>query len=111
MSQLFVCELCERRVSHVTKHHLIPKTRHKNKKNKKLFDRQEIHERVLWLCKPCHKTVHATLTEKELERDYNTRELILAHPDIAKFVAWIATKPDGTNVPVRSNSAKSIKWK
>ena len=105
------CELCDREVERVTKHHLIPRTRHKNKRNKKMFDRQEIHERILWLCKPCHKTVHAVLTEKELERDYNTRELLLAHPEINRFVAWVRKKPDGTAIPVRASRNKAQRWK
>lgn len=98
-------------VGHVTKHHLIPRTRHKNKRNKKNFDRTEIHTRVLWLCSPCHKTVHAVLTEKELENEFNTRELLLAHPEIDKFVAWIRTKPDGTTVAVKAHSGRKGKWK
>jgi len=105
------CELCERAVGRVTKHHLIPRTRHKNKRNKKNFDREEIHTRVLWLCSPCHKTVHAILTEKELENEYNTRDLLLAHAEIAKFVAWIRGKPDGTTVAVRAHSGRKGKWK
>ena len=60
-----VCDLCGRIVSERERHHLIPRTRHKNKRNKKLFDRREVHERLAMLCKPCHKTIHAVLTEKE----------------------------------------------
>ncbi|HYG78308.1 MAG TPA: hypothetical protein VEK08_25120 [Planctomycetota bacterium] len=111
MGELHLCELCGRRVQSVTKHHLIPRTRHKNKRNKKNFDREEIHSRVLWLCSPCHKNVHAVLTEKELENQYNTLELLAAHPEIAKFTAWISTKPDGTTVRVHANRSKSEKWK
>jgi len=35
------------------------------------------------------------LTEKELERDYNTVEALLSHPDILRFVRWIERKPHG----------------
>ena len=100
------CDLCRRRVRKRTKHHLIPKTRHKNKKNKRLFRRDEVKTRVAWFCTPCHKHVHALLTEKRLEAEYNTLALLSAHPDVRKFVAWIKTKPDGTTVPIRGSKNK-----
>ena len=100
------CELCQRVVSKTTKHHFIPKTRHKNKRNKKNFDRQEIHERVGWFCAPCHKNVHAVLTEKELERGFNTLELLTAHPEVAKFTEWVRKKPDG-HIAVHSSNGKN----
>lgn len=89
------CELCGRQVSFLTRHHLIPRTRHANKRNKREFDRQEVKGRIAWLCRPCHDHVHALFTEKTLERDFNTLELIAAHPEVAKFVTWIQRKPDG----------------
>ncbi len=95
------CELCLRQGVSVDKHHLIPKTRHKNKRNKKNFDRDEVKERVLWLCPACHKTIHATLTEKQLEYDYNTRDKLLEHPEIRRFVEWVRARPPGAKVSVK----------
>lgn len=100
------CDLCERNVSEVTKHHLIPRTRHANKRNKKQFDRREVRERVAWLCRPCHKQVHALLTEKELERDYNTLAALRAHPEIARFAEWLKDKPAGLRVTVRGAKSR-----
>jgi len=40
----------------------------------------------------CHQKIHATFTEKELKREYNTVEKLLAHESIAKFVKWVAKK-------------------
>ncbi len=94
-------------VSYTTKHHLIPRTRHKNKKNKKAFSRQEVKDRVVLLCRPCHKNIHTVLTNKELEREYNTVEALQSHPDIMKFIAWLGTKPDGTAVPSRKRERRS----
>jgi hypothetical protein len=93
------CDLCKRDVSNITKHHLIPKTRHKNKKNKKNFTRDDVHNRVLWICRPCHSNIHVVLTEKELEYDFNSIEALRIHPKIEKFSAWIRNKPEGTQVP------------
>ena len=97
------CQLCGRRVQAVTKHHLIPRTRHSNKRNKKAFDRAEVKERVLWLCKPCHNQIHAVLTPKQLEFDYTTAEALATHAEIAKFLAWVRARPAGLRVPARAS--------
>lgn len=102
----FQCELCNRDVNEVTKHHLIPRTRHANKRNKKQFDRKEVRERVAWLCRPCHKQIHAVFTEKQLEREHNTLAALKAHPEIHKFVEWLKDKPAELRVIVKSSTAK-----
>jgi PP-loop superfamily ATP-utilizing enzyme len=105
MARLGTCELCERPNIEVTRHHLIPRTRHKNKRNKKTFDREEVRSRVAELCRPCHKFIHTVLTEKELESGYNTIEQLVAHPEIRKFVDWIRTKHPGLRVRSRAPQA------
>lgn len=95
------CELCERRVRELTRHHLIPRTRHSNRRNKRDFDRADVKHRLALLCRPCHSNVHATLDNKSLERDYNTIEALAAHPDVARFTDWIRARPDGTRVEFR----------
>ena len=96
------CNLCGRAVEVLTRHHLVPRTRHKNKKNKKLFARDEV-KKVIWLCQACHENVHAVLTEKELERTFHTIELLAAHPKIAKFTEWIRTRPETAGVSVKTS--------
>jgi 5-methylcytosine-specific restriction endonuclease McrA len=88
------CGLCGRVVERRTRHHLIPRSRHGNKRVKRLFSREELH-RTVPLCGACHRQIHRTLTEKELEREYNTVEALLSHPDICRFVRWIERKPHG----------------
>jgi len=41
----------------------------------------------------CHREIHATLSEAELARVYNTPEALLSHPRLAKFYAWVAKRP------------------
>jgi hypothetical protein len=43
----------------------------------------------------CHKEIHATLTESELARTYNTPDALRAHPRLARFVTWVARRPPG----------------
>ena len=41
------------------------------------------------LCKACHSAIHDLVPdEKELGRSYNTKEKLLAHPQIAGYVKW-----------------------
>ncbi|MGM0563806.1 MAG: hypothetical protein ACQES2_05695 [Pseudomonadota bacterium] len=94
------CELCGRRVDQITRHHLIPRTRHHNKRNKRQFDREEVHQRIALLCRPCHSQVHAVLYNKSLEREYNTLEALSQHPEVARFCRWIADKPAGLKVNI-----------
>jgi hypothetical protein len=92
------CELCGRAGPALTKHHLIPRAVHNRKWARRRFGREAMQTRVLWVCKPCHRHIHATLSEKQLAHDYNTRGALLAHPEIARFVRWIADKPAGLAV-------------
>ena len=94
------CELCGRIVQRLTRHHLVPRTRHKNKRNKKTFDRREIH-RTVGLCSPCHRHVHVSIPNKDLEREYNTLEALKVHPDVERFVEWVRGKPHGTAASAR----------
>ena len=100
-----VCELCGREVRALTKHHLIPRTRHRNKRNKKTFTREEVRGRIARLCFPCHKQVHSLIPEKELEARFNTVASLGRHPELARFVAWVRKRPDGTSV--RSHASRN----
>lgn len=100
------CELCGREVASLTKHHLIPRTRHKNKRTRKRFTREETRDRVAWLCVPCHDTAHATLTAKEMEREVNTVEALLAHPEIRSFVRWLRARPGTVHLRVRRTARR-----
>jgi hypothetical protein len=103
------CELCGRRVAARERHHLIPRTRHRNKRSRKRFTRQEVRERMVMLCGPCHRTLHATFTAKELESDYDDLESIRAHPAICKFVQWIRKRPAGKGIRVRRKAGDDLR--
>lgn len=96
------CVICGR-LERLTRHHLIPRTRHANKRNKREFDRRVVKVTV-GICRPCHSQIHAVLSEKELERDWNTIDRLRSHPEVAKFAAWIASKPAGFKPQVRSQN-------
>jgi predicted RNA-binding protein len=89
------CELCGRSMINLTQHHLIPRTRHRNKRVQKQFSRNDMLTRILWVCRPCHSHIHTVLSEKELAMHFNTRTALLQHPDILRFVEWIRKRPTG----------------
>ena len=82
------CALCDRplgvRVEH---HHLVPKA--------------EGGRTTAPVHPICHRTIHATLPNRELARGFADPAVLRAHPDIARFLRWIADKPADFNAPVR----------
>lgn len=98
------CELCGRDPVEVTRHHLIPRARHSNKRNRKLFGREDVRTRLASLCRPCHAFIHKVLTEKQMEASWNTVEALREHQQISRFVEWIRTKPGGLRVRSRPPS-------
>ena len=80
-----ICALCGRPIPAHAKqslHHLVPKLR-----GGKGGPTVILHQ-------ICHNEIHAALTETELARDFDAPEKLRAHPKLAKFIAWIAGKPN-----------------
>ncbi len=78
------CALCLRPIPDEARsslHHLVPRL-----KGGKRGPTVRLHQ-------ICHNEIHATLTEAELARDYDTPEKLRAHPRLAKFIAWVAKRP------------------
>lgn len=92
------CELCGRDRLEITRHHLIPRTRHRNRRNKKTFSREDVHGRIAWLCRACHKQVHTLIDEKTLEVEYNTLDALRSHEGLMKFVRWVRERPEDLKV-------------
>ena len=89
-----LCALCGRPVPpHVaqSRHHLVPRLKGGTR-----------GETVL-LHGICHHQIHSVLTEAELARDFSTIEALRAHPKLARFIAWVASKPPGLKVRTLAN--------
>jgi len=61
----------------LTRHHLIPKSRGGKRGD------------VAMLCLSCKDMVHRLISNKELDKVYNTTEKLLANQKIQKYVNWI----------------------
>ncbi len=84
LSPAETCPLCERPNLAPSDHHLVPKSR---------------GGRVTaTLCRDCHKAIHATFTNKELEKTYHTREALLAHEGFRRMVEFIGKQDPGGKV-------------
>lgn len=83
------CELCGSKHDYLNFHHLIPRTLHTNKWFKREYSREYMAHHGIWICKSyCHKQIHVFITEKDMGYSYNTRELLLGHPDVKKYIDW-----------------------
>ena len=79
-----ICPLCLRPIPADAKqslHHLIPRLR-----GGKGGPTVLVHQ-------ICHNEIHATFTETELAREFNTPEALRAHPRMEGFLKWVAKRP------------------
>ena len=81
------CELCERRMP-LTQHHLVPRSQHAAHRARGVT--QAHLSRTLACCRQCHNAVHEAADEATLAASYASRDALLGHPAIARFVAWAA---------------------
>ncbi len=82
------CELCERE-NLLTFHHLIPVCLHTNKWFKKNYTREELKKGINICKEDCHKQIHLLIPEKEMGKYYNTKEKLLKHPQVKKYIKWL----------------------
>jgi hypothetical protein len=88
MASTETCFLCRRPLgARVEWHHPVPKSRGGR-------ETAPVHP-------ICHRTIHATLTNAELERGYSDAEALRGHAEIAKFVAWVEGKDPDFHAPTR----------
>ena len=82
------CFLCRRALgSRVQWHHVVPKSRGGR-------ETAPVHP-------ICHRTIHATLSNKEIERSYASAEALRAHPEIARFIQWVSDKDPDFHAPTK----------
>ena len=84
MTSAPLCPLCLRPIPEdvpQSQHHLIPRA--KGGKG----------SATVLLHNICHKEIHATLSESELARTFNTVDKLREHPRLATFLDWVAKRP------------------
>ena len=91
------CALCGRAIppgARASRHHLTPKLKGGAK-----LPTVRLHQ-------ICHSAVHARFSETELARRLNDVEALRADPDLARFLEWVRTKPDGFHAPTRMTGTR-----
>lgn len=87
------CQLCDRDVSSLTEHHLVPRQHTKRKK----LDLGE----TIDICPACHRQIHVLFDNRRLAEELNTVERLQTNPEMAKFLAWVRKQNPDRKVRVR----------
>lgn len=89
MKEILICDLCEREVSSLTKHHLIPKGVGGK------------DDSTILLCNSCHKQLHALYTNRELSTKLYTLSRIKNDENIKKYLKFIKDFQEDTNISIK----------
>ena len=95
MAQNHICELCNRNVSIITKHHLIPL-----QKGGKKFE-------TLSLCTTCHQQIHALFTNRELATHYHTLKSLRRDEKIIKYLRF--SREYSWRFPLRNKKSRHVR--
>ncbi|MFT2009593.1 HNH endonuclease [Pontibacter sp. 13R65] len=76
-----ICELCEREVQHLSRHHLVPR------------EEGGRYGPTAELCQPCHSTLHLTFSNQELATLYNSISALKAAEALQKYLKWVKDRP------------------
>lgn len=86
LTNIKYCQLCERDVVRLTRHHLFPREIHNNLR-KRGYEEVDLN-RCIIICRMCHSYVHKRFSNIELASNYYTIELLLNDEKINKFCQW-----------------------
>ena len=95
------CELCGIKCD-LTRHHLVPKLKAKNKYK----DIKEDPSNLIWICRSCHDQIHSLWDESTLRDLYSTKESLLKSSEMQKFIAWKKKHPEFKGHSKMSNSRR-----
>lgn len=80
------CATCHRYTA-LTKHHLIPKKRHKKIKH---TSTSPILYEVIYICRTCHDGIHDLYDERTLAKEYNTLEKLCVDETLHNHFMWVS---------------------
>ncbi|RIJ34133.1 HNH endonuclease [Pontibacter oryzae] len=75
-----ICELCQREVQSLSRHHLVPR------------EEGGRYGATAELCQPCHSTLHLTFSNRELALQYNTIPALQQAEPLQKYLKWVRNK-------------------
>lgn len=75
-----VCELCRREVQSLSRHHLVPR------------EEGGRYGATAELCQPCHSTIHLSISNQELAKQYNSIESLQQAEPLQKYLKWVKNR-------------------
>lgn len=96
------CQLCHRTQFPLTRHHLIPLSRHNKVRTQRNFSREQMSKEIAMLCRPCHSQIHRLFDNHELASYYHTIASLQEHSEVQKFVKWVKKRPVGMKIRVKN---------
>jgi hypothetical protein len=92
------CALCGRPIppgARASRHHLTPKLKGGARKG------------TVPMHQICHNAIHAFYGESEIARRLADVASLRADPNLARFIAWVRTKPPGFYAPTRGGRRRA----
>lgn len=84
-----ICQLCNREVDAVTRHHLLPKQEGGR------------YSETVDLCQPCLSTIHRTFSNRELARGFTSVQALQQAGPLQNYLNWIKNKKNITRLSNR----------
>lgn len=84
------CQLCQRETL-LTQHHLIPRKLHRRNWFRRHYTREEL-QKVVALCRDCHRGLHKLYDEMGLAKNFNSLEKLRADKAVMKHAQWVAKR-------------------
>lgn len=95
------CLLCERAMP-LTRHHLFPQELH-HRLRKRGRSTAEL-QTCLMICRPCHSAIHRFITNREMASAYHTRESLLEHEAVQRWIPFIRKQRTVVRAPPKYRS-------
>lgn len=99
MTTIYKCELCNREVSQLTEHHLVPKER-----GGKDFPTAN-------LCVTCHKQIHALYTNRELAARFFTIDRLKNDEKFKRYLKFISNHSGDDHITIKNQNLYDVENK
>ncbi len=97
MNKIYKCQLCEREISEISKHHLVP------------VEKGGDSSHICFLCKTCHAQIHALFTNSELACRLFTIDRLKNNEKIKRYLNFVKKHPGDMHIPIKKS--KSVRRK
>lgn len=89
------CELCEREVSKLTVHHLVPVSQGRKAGLK------SVSLPTALLCSACHRHLHIIFSNRDLARELDSIDKLKHAPQMQRFLRWVKKQDPNKHIRVR----------